>query len=116
TQAIERRKRNPNAHFALFFVDFDRFKLVNDSLGHDIGDELLVEISRRLVKVMRPPDSVCKPEEISTAARLGGDEFVILADDLKDDADAGRIAQRLLENLGESYHLKGHNVSSTASI
>lgn len=116
TQAIERRKRNPNYHFALFFVDFDRFKLVNDSLGHDIGDELLVEISRRLVKAMRTSDSVCKPEEISTAARLGGDEFVILADDLKDDADAGRIAQRLLENLGENYHLKGHNVSSTASI
>jgi len=116
THAIERAKRNPDYHFALFFLDFDRFKLINDSLGHDVGDELLVEISRRLHSAMRATDAVCKPEEMSTAARLGGDEFVILADELKSDADAGRIADRLQESLGEAYHLKGHKVSSTASI
>jgi diguanylate cyclase (GGDEF)-like protein len=114
--AIERGKRNPEYHFALFFLDFDRFKLINDSLGHDVGDELLVEISKRLGRAVRPTDSVCKPQEMSTAARLGGDEFVILADDLKSDADAGRIGDRLLECLGQTYELKGHKVSSTASI
>jgi diguanylate cyclase len=114
--AIERRKRNPDYHFALLFLDFDRFKLVNDSLGHAVGDELLVEIANRLSSAMRTTDAVCKSDDIATAARLGGDEFVILADDLKTDSDAGRIADRLLRTLGETYQLKGHEVSSTASI
>jgi diguanylate cyclase len=116
TLAIERGKRNPAYHFALLFLDFDRFKLVNDSLGHDVGDELLVEISKRLMNAMRATDAVCKPDEMSTAARFGGDEFVILADDLKDDADAGRIADRLLKSLSETYELKGNKVAMTASI
>ncbi len=81
-----------------------------------MGDELLVEISRRLHSALRATDAVCKPDEMSTAARLGGDEFVILADELKSDADAGRIADRLLQSLGETYQVKGHKVSSTASI
>ncbi|MGD0390936.1 MAG: diguanylate cyclase, partial [Tepidisphaeraceae bacterium] len=115
-QAIQRHKRNPEYNFAVFFLDFDRFKLVNDSLGHEVGDELLVAISQRLVKTMRTTDSVSVSDG-STAARLGGDEFVILADDLKNVEDAGRIAERLLAALRETYVVNGHNVvSSTASI
>jgi diguanylate cyclase (GGDEF)-like protein len=113
--AIEKHKRNPDYNFAVFFLDFDRFKLVNDSLGHEIGDELLVAISDRLAKTMRATDSVSTAAG-SVAGRLGGDEFVILADDLKDVKDVGRVAERLLTALGETYLLKGHNVSSTASI
>jgi diguanylate cyclase (GGDEF)-like protein len=115
-QAIERRKRNPDYKFALFFADFDRFKLINDSLGHDVGDELLVAISERLAKSMRSTDSVSAAESSSTAARLGGDEFVIIADDLKSFEDVGRIADRLLGALGETYKLGEHNVTSTASV
>jgi len=115
THAIERHKRNPNYHFALLFLDFDRFKLVNDSLGHEVGDELLVAISERLGKSLRPSDSVSTADG-SSAARLGGDEFVVLADDIKSPEDAGRIASRLLEILGETYKLKRNDVSSTASI
>src|SRR5208282_4288695 len=72
-QAIERHKRNPDYNFAVFFLDFDRFKLVNDSLGHEVGDELLVAISERLAKTMRGTDSVSAAEG-SIAGRLGGDE------------------------------------------
>jgi diguanylate cyclase (GGDEF)-like protein len=115
THAIERNKRNPNYHFALLFLDFDRFKLVNDSLGHEVGDELLVAISDRLNKSLRPTDSISVSGG-STAARLGGDEFVVIADDIKNPEDAGRIATRLLETLGETYKLKANSVTSTASI
>jgi diguanylate cyclase len=113
--AIERRKRNPNYNFAVFFLDFDRFKLVNDSLGHEVGDELLVAISERLAKTMRGTDSVSAAEG-SIAGRLGGDEFVILADDIRNPEDAGRIADRILETLCDSYTLKEHRVTSTVSI
>jgi diguanylate cyclase len=115
-QSIERRKRNPDYKFALFFADFDRFKLINDSLGHEVGDELLIAISERLAKSMRSTDSVSPAENASTAGRLGGDEFVIIADDLKNIEDVGRIADRLLAALGETYNLGEHNVTSTASI
>jgi predicted signal transduction protein with EAL and GGDEF domain len=137
--AIERKKRNPEYNFAVFFLDFDRFKLVNDSLGHEVGDELLVAISQRLAQAMRPSDSICSmgvtnapvppgqggeanaPDDSpatdgSIAARLGGDEFVILAEDLRSIDDAGRIATRLLQILGETYTLKRNTVTSTASI
>jgi diguanylate cyclase len=113
--ALERKKRNPDYHFAVFFLDFDRFKLVNDSLGHDVGDELLKSISERLATTMRATDSV-SVSDCATAARLGGDEFVILADNIKNPEDAGRIGERLLKALGDPYNLKSHVVNSTASI
>jgi diguanylate cyclase (GGDEF)-like protein len=115
TLAIERHKRNPDYNFAVFFLDFDRFKMVNDSLGHDVGDELLMAISQRLAKTMRATDSV-SISDVTTTARLGGDEFVILADDLKNPEDTGRIAERLLATLSEPYSVKSHSVNSSASI
>jgi diguanylate cyclase (GGDEF)-like protein len=115
THAIERHKRNPDYNFAVFFLDFDRFKLVNDSLGHEVGDELLVAISERLAKTMRTTDSVSAAEG-SIAGRLGGDEFVILAEDIQNPEDAGRIAERILATLCDPYDLKEHRVNSTVSI
>ena len=114
-QAIQRAQRNSNYHFALFFLDFDRFKIVNDSLGHEAGDELLLAIGKRLTRSMRATDSV-GVMDVSTAARMGGDEFVVLADDLKNPDDAAAIAQRMLKILGEPYQLKSHTVNHTASI
>lgn len=102
--------RKDDSGFALLFMDFDRFKLINDSLGHEVGDQLLVEIAKRLQETIRSTDSVCVP------ARLGGDEFVVLLDELSDPGVATIIAERLLEVLAEPYHLSGHSIVSTASI
>jgi diguanylate cyclase len=121
-EALARCKRDPNYHFAVLFLDFDRFKLINDSLGHEKGDELLTAIARRLSQSIRGADSLARPGDdgdsssLSTAARLGGDEFVIIAEDLKDDRDVARIGERLLKVLSEPYELAGHKITSTASI
>ena len=115
TQAMARRQREPGHNFALFFIDFDRFKLINDSLGHEVGDELLSAIAQRLLQSMRPTDTVAGAER-STTARLGGDEFVILADGIRTARDAGSIAERLLAALNKPFEVKGHRLSSSASI
>ena len=127
-QAVERHRRDPSRHYAVLFLDFDRFKLVNDSLGHEVGDLLLVEMSRRLDELLRDTDTVSRPTagtpgpagangaEPSTAARLGGDEFVVLLSDLARPDHAARVAERLLAALGQPYHLNGHEVTNTASI
>jgi diguanylate cyclase (GGDEF)-like protein len=115
SQAIQRRRRDANFHFALLFLDFDRFKLINDSLGHDVGDALLMEIAERLAKCVRDTDTVAMPA-ISTAARLGGDEFVILLDALRQPGDVIRATERLLETLSQPYTIGGNEVISTASI
>ena len=114
-QALERRKRNPNYCFAVLFLDFDRFKLVNDSLGHEVGDELLCAISKRLNQLMRSTDTVCTAAP-AFAARMGGDEFVIVADDLRTPKDVERICDRLMASLNQLYDLNGHTVSSSVSI
>jgi diguanylate cyclase (GGDEF)-like protein len=91
----------------VLFVDLDRFKLVNDSLGHNSGDQLLVAISQRLRTCLRPGDIV---------ARLGGDEFVILLDDMREMHDATRVAERVQTELKEPFDLSGHEVFTSASI
>jgi predicted signal transduction protein with EAL and GGDEF domain len=122
-ESIQRHKRGPNHHFAVLFLDFDRFKLINDSLGHEMGDALLIEIGRRLNGTLRETDMAAigtlPPAAnggVSSAGRLGGDEFVVLLDGLAHPADAGKVAARLLEVLGEVYHLNGHEILSSASI
>jgi diguanylate cyclase (GGDEF)-like protein/PAS domain S-box-containing protein len=110
-----RQRRNPAHQFAVLFLDFDRFKLINDSLGHGAGDALLVVIAQRLQQTLRSTDSVVTPAG-STAARLGGDEFVILADDLRQPQDVSYIAERLLRVLGEPYSIDGHTINCTVSI
>jgi diguanylate cyclase (GGDEF)-like protein/PAS domain S-box-containing protein len=105
--AVERARRHREYAFAVFFLDLDRFKLVNDSLGHLAGDRLLIEVGRRLKSCMRVGDTV---------ARLGGDEFTILLDDTKDSGDALRMAERVQARLSLPFDLDGHEVFVTATV
>lgn len=104
---IRRAKRRTDYQFALLFIDLDRFKWINDNLGHAAGDELLCEVARRLESCLRPGD---------TTARLGGDEFVIILEDIKEVADATRIAERILESLALPFRLAGQEVATSGSI
>lgn len=102
--------RNDGKHFALLFLDFDRFKLVNDTLGHHVGDELLKEIANRLRNTLGRTDRIAQP------ARLGGDEFIVLLNDLDCPGDAALVADDLLQTFSRHYELGNHKVYSTASI
>jgi diguanylate cyclase (GGDEF)-like protein/PAS domain S-box-containing protein len=115
-QAILRCKRVKDLDYAVLFLDFDRFKNVNDSLGHEVGDRLLCEIAHRLRTALRAADSVGRTSEAATAARLGGDEFVILLTGLHAPGDARPVADRLLEVLSTPYAIGGHELVSTVSI
>jgi diguanylate cyclase (GGDEF)-like protein/PAS domain S-box-containing protein len=106
-QAVERAKRHPEYTFAVFFMDLDRFKFINDSLGHMTGDQLLIGVSERLEACTRSGDTV---------ARLGGDEFTILLDDIKEAADTVNMAERINAALKEPFCLGGHDVFASASI
>ncbi len=110
---IARRQRDPNQRFALLYLDFDRFKIINDSLGHEVGDDLLVAIADRLRNCLRRSDGLCRT---GTASRIGGDEFLILLDSLVRDSDAALVAQRLLSILGEPYVVGEHTLHVTTSI
>jgi diguanylate cyclase (GGDEF)-like protein/PAS domain S-box-containing protein len=105
--AIERAKRSERSLFAVLFIDLDRFKIINDSLGHAIGDQLLIEISSRLKRCLRPGDTV---------ARLGGDEFTILLEDIKDINEAIVVAGRVQREVSQHCELEGHDTFTTASI
>ena len=106
-QVLEHDKRRKHCKFGLFYIDLDRFKVINDSLGHPIGDQLLIEISRRIKETVRATDSV---------ARMGGDEFVVLLIDLDDPADAIFLAERLIERIEEPMYLNRHEIKISASI
>ncbi len=112
---IERAKRNRDYKFALLFLDLDRFKVINDSLGHTVGDQLLVEIAQRLLACLRLTDTVARFDE-GAVSRLGGDEFVVLLEDTRDATDASRVAQRIQTELSSPFHLAGKEVTTTASI
>ncbi|MCC7370767.1 MAG: EAL domain-containing protein [Chloroflexi bacterium] len=104
--AMMRSKRR-QGHVAVMFLDLDNFKIVNDSLGHDVGDALLVALADRLRLSVRPEDTV---------ARLGGDEFVVLVEEVADADEARVIADRLLEQLTQPYQLDGHTLFAAGSI
>lgn len=100
-------RRQRRAVGALLFLDVDRFKNVNDSVGHSIGDKLLIQIAHRLRDLLRPADTV---------ARLGGDEFAILLPDVRNATAAGLVAERVLEVLSGRFVISGHEIFATASI
>ncbi|MGC9505869.1 sensor domain-containing protein [Baaleninema sp.] len=106
-QAIQRAKRRSHYLFAVLFLDLDRFKVINESVGHSIGDRLLVEIARRLEGCLRAADSV---------ARLGGDEFTVLLDDLDNPEEVTRISRRIQRALLPPFNIDGHEMFTTVSI
>ena len=105
--AMRRAARHPDDLFAVLFLDLDRFKDVNDNLGHFAGDELLRAVARRLEACIRPEDTV---------ARLSGDEFAILLESITDTSDAGRVAERIEEALSFPINLAGAEVTTSASM
>ena len=105
--ALIRVQREKNYLFAVLFIDLDRFKVINDSLGHRVGDQLLVAITHKFASIVRASDTV---------ARLGGDEFVILLDPIKNISDAIRIAERINKELQSPLELESRQVFTTASI
>jgi diguanylate cyclase (GGDEF)-like protein/PAS domain S-box-containing protein len=105
--AVDRSRRRKSYAFAVLFLDLDRFKVINDSLGHRAGDQLLVGIARRLEACLRPGDTV---------ARLGGDEFTILLEDVGDASDATRIAERVQNVVKLPLTLNGQEVYTSGSI
>ena len=107
SQAIQLDSRSGDGDFAVMFLDFDRFKLINDSKGHSVGDEFLVQASQRLLRCLRKGDLL---------ARLGGDEFAILASGLRSNDDAEDLAERLLTSLHEPLRLSSMDITATASI
>jgi diguanylate cyclase (GGDEF)-like protein len=107
SMAVERSKRLKDYRFAVLFIDLDRFKVVNDSLGHDMGDKLLIDLSRRLETCAR---------KVDTVARLGGDEFAILLDGIVHQNTALEVAGRIQECLKQSFELEGQEFFTTASI
>jgi diguanylate cyclase (GGDEF)-like protein len=105
--AMRRAARHPDNLFAVLFLDLDRFKEVNDNLGHFAGDELLRAVARRLEACIRPEDTV---------ARLSGDEFAILLESINEASDAGRVAERIEEALSFPINLAGAEVVTSASM
>jgi diguanylate cyclase (GGDEF)-like protein len=106
-RSISRARLDSNYSFAMLFLDLDRFKVVNDSLGHAVGDQLLVAAARRLEQCVRPGDTV---------ARLGGDEFTVLIDNTSSVNDATRVAERIMIELQRPFYLQGQDVFVSASI
>jgi diguanylate cyclase (GGDEF)-like protein len=105
--AIARMQRHEDQIFAVLYLDLDRFKVVNDSLGHMGGDQLLVGIARRLEYCLRPGDTI---------ARIGGDEFTVLLEDIDGGHDVAQIAERIQQELSLPFNLSGREVFTTVSI
>ncbi len=106
-QILQRTVRDPTTGCAVLFLDIDRFKLVNDSLSHSVGDNLLIALAGRMSAALRPGDTV---------ARLGGDEFTVLLEDVIGPEDACVVADRMLESLDDAFNIDGNELFVSASI
>lgn len=107
TDAVERVKRNRDYLFAVLFLDLDRFKTINDSLGHPVGDQLLVAVAARLSNSVRSFDTV---------ARLGGDEFAIILESLQCPRESCKVAERILKQLSTPFMIDGNEILTSSSI
>ena len=105
--AFNRAKRNFNNQFAVLYLDFDRFKLVNDSFGHLVGDQLLLEIAARLQKILRASDTI---------ARLGGDEFTMLVEEITNIDEAVQVAERIRQEMAKPFILNEQQIFASVSI
>src|SRR5580698_9652829 len=123
--ALTLSKRHANYKFAVLLIDVDEFKIINDSLGHSAGDELLIKIGQRLKDAVRRADTVSrprgnglvdKPTNDDTLARLGGDEFTILLDDIRDPIEAVRVAERVQSELATPFVVNQQEIVISASI
>ena len=122
-QALTSARRKDH-EFALLFLDLDHFKQVNDTLGHDAGDDLLQQVSDRLTEVVRSTDSVARTNtgdeddsfQQHTIARLGGDEFVVLLSSINRAEDAARVSERIAQEIGQPYTINDNVVSVTTTI
>jgi diguanylate cyclase (GGDEF)-like protein/PAS domain S-box-containing protein len=110
-RCLDRRRADPGFHFAVLFLDLDRFKLVNDSLGHAAGDALLTTVASRFQHGVR-----ADPSAAATVARMGGDEFTVLLENLTDAEAPVRVAERLLRELALPVDFSGHEIFTNASI
>jgi PAS domain S-box-containing protein len=124
-QALTLSKRHPNYKFAVLLIDVDEFKIINDSLGHAAGDDLLIQIGQRLKESVRRADTVSRPRASDvpdrpanddTLARLGGDEFTILLDDIRDPIEAVRVAERMQAELAIPFVVNQQGIVISASI
>jgi len=115
THSLARNGRDPANRFALLFIDLDEFKVINDSLGHQVGDKLLIEVARRLSACARKVDTIARiPGD--HVARIGGDEFVMLLEDLASPEDALRVAERVHSALSEPFSLGAHDLVARGSV
>lgn len=110
---VHRAAMKPGRGLALYYLDFDRFKVINDSLGHDVGDELLCSIADRLREALRGRQHTRME---SLAARLGGDEFVLLIEGLSDETEARDFALSLVDCFRQPHAIREHTIVSTASV
>jgi len=122
-QVVDRAQRHPDFGYAVLFMDFDRFKQINDTMGHAAGDELLRQVAQRLRGALRASDAVGQRARHpmvrgrqETAGRIGGDEFVVVLEGVKGRDEACSVARRLMYLLSEPYGLAGHVVHSSVSI
>ena len=121
-RVLERSRRHPDPCFAVIFLDLDRFKNINDSLGHAVGDALLVQAAGRLQHCLRGRDGSTRPfvpagsHAEDTVARLGGDEFAILLTDLRSPRDAESVVERLLASFARPFDVCGRRVETSASV
>jgi len=110
-------KRHPERLFAVLFLDLDGFKMINDSLGHLVGDQLLLAVAKRLEKCLRDTDTVARPAlQTITLARMGGDEFTVLLDEIKEPGDANQAADRIMKELSTPFLIGGKEIFTSASI
>jgi PAS domain S-box-containing protein len=124
-RAIARAKRHKDYKFAVLFIDIDRVKIVNDSLGHQAGDDLIIQVSKRIQQCLRLEDLVTRSVILAhpdwstkddTVARIGGDEFTVLLDDIRNVEDGVRVADRIQNSFKEPFLISGQDIFTTVSI